>query len=59
MEPVIRSIPVADLLLNLENPRHEAQPSQRDAITTLAKDQDRKLVNLAEDIVSKGLNPAD
>jgi hypothetical protein len=54
----VRSIPLENLLLNLENPRHEPAPNQVAAIRTIAQSQGRKLVNLSKDIVeNSGLNP--
>lgn len=55
----IQSIPLTMLLIDLANPRHDEQPSQRDAIATIALDQGVKLANLAEDIAKNGLNPGD
>lgn len=59
MQPIIQSIPLADLLVDLANPRHTKQSSQREAIATIAFDQGVKLTNLAEDIAERGLNPGD
>ena len=55
----IELIPLEKLLIDLSNPRHPHQASQRDAIHTIAHDQGPKLFNLAEDIVDEGLNPSD
>jgi hypothetical protein len=56
-----RSIPLENLLLNQHNPRHASQTSQRDAIFALTryKTDANKLVNLAEDIADRGLNPSE
>jgi hypothetical protein len=54
--PNIQSIPLANLLVDLINPRHNQQPSQREAISTIAFDQGMKLVNLGEDIIARGLS---
>lgn len=55
----IRSIPLENLLIDLQNPRYDPRTSQREAISTIAHDQRGKLVNLAEDIVERGLNPSE
>lgn len=55
----MKQIPVEDLLIDLQNPRYDIRNSQREAITTIAHDQGLKLVNLAEDIIDKGLNPSE
>ena len=48
-----------DLLdLDCDNPRHDRMTDQADALAALIDDQGRKLVNLALDIHSHGLNPA-
>ena len=53
-------VPVADLLLDEQNPRL-SQPSsgQREAIRSLAETQGRKLQALASDILDHGLDPSD
>src|SRR5947209_223845 len=56
---VKRSIPLNNLLIDLQNPRYDPRTSQREALTSIAHDQGVKLVNLAEDIVDRGLNPSD
>lgn len=54
-----KSIPLANLLLDVVNPRFETeQDNQRDAIRRMAEDQGEKLLNLAEDIVEHGLDPS-
>ncbi|MGE5619071.1 MAG: hypothetical protein ACM3US_07410 [Sphingomonadaceae bacterium] len=55
----ILEIPLANLLVNCENPRYDPQPSQREAIAAIATDEPSKLVALAEDILEKGLNPSE
>jgi len=55
----IQSIKLVNLLINLINPRYDPRKNQRAAIATIALDQPFKLFNLAEDIVEKGLNPAE
>jgi hypothetical protein len=56
----IISVRPADLLIDIENPRIPFQNSgQREALRAVARQQNGKLLALAEDIVSHGLNPAD
>src|SRR5437762_4119197 len=50
---------LADLLLDLENPRISKASSQREVLQKIIEDQDLKLVVLAESIVTDGLNPMD
>lgn len=52
-------INVADLKLDQENPRHEPAKSQREIIHALLTDGGSKLVKLADDIATNGLNPLD
>jgi hypothetical protein len=56
---VIQPIPLENLQVDLYNPRYEHRTSQRETLTTIAHDQGIKLVNLAEDIADKGLNPSE
>lgn len=55
----IQKIPLQNLLIDLQNPRYDPRSSQRDALARIAHDQGEKLVNLAEDILDKGLNYSD
>lgn len=49
----------ANLMLDVANPRFETeQEDQREAIRRMAEDQGDKLLNLAEDITSHGLDPS-
>jgi hypothetical protein len=58
MEPrKIQRISLENLLIDLENPRHDPRINQREALATIAGEQSGKLLNLAEDIVDKGLSP--
>ncbi len=58
--PYEANIETARLLLDVENPRIPQQPSnQRDAIVSMARNQENKLLALAKHIVENGLNPAD
>lgn len=50
---------IANLNINIENPRFEMVGNQREAIKTMIEDQGDKLVKLAVDIINKGLNPGD
>ena len=53
------SLLIEDLRLDLRNPRIADAANQRDALQKIIKDQDAKLVALAESIVEDGLNPMD
>ena len=50
---------MADLLLDVENPRHPTASNQREAIGLLLDDAGDKTIRLAEDIVENGLSPID
>lgn len=54
-----QTIPLANLLINIENPRLDIQENQREAIEMMIDDQKEKLVKLAEDIVEFGVNPTE
>jgi len=54
-----KKIPVANLTVNIENPRYEMVGNQPEAIGLMVKEQKKKIVNLAEDIVQNGLNPSE
>jgi hypothetical protein len=54
-----KTIPVGQLLVDADNPRHEPAKSQRDAILALIGVERQKLVVLASDIVDHGLSPID
>jgi hypothetical protein len=55
-----RQLKIADLLLDLENPRISNAGGQKDALQKIIEDQDTKLIVLAESIVEDGgLNPMD
>lgn len=54
-----KSIPVGQLLLDLENPRYGEVHSQAEAMKAIIEHQGQKLVNLAEHIGMNGMNPAD
>lgn len=51
-------VSIDDLALNLKNPRFNGLANQREALETIVVSQGRKLVNLAEDIATRGLSPA-
>jgi hypothetical protein len=58
--PTHKSIPLADLIIDILNPRLEVEPAnQRKAIQAIATLQKEKLATLAEDIVEHGVNPSD
>lgn len=52
------NLSVDELDLNLKNPRFDGLNSQREAIEKIVVSQGRKLVNLADDIATRGLSPA-
>jgi hypothetical protein len=54
----LKSIELGALKLNLDNPRHPHQTSERTALETIASSQGPKLLRLAEDILEKGLDPS-
>ncbi len=58
-EQTIKPIALENLIVDIFNPRYLPQPSQRDALATIAHGQGQKLANLADDIVEKGLNPSE
>lgn len=54
------SLPVSDLLIDVENPRLvQTNVPQREAIRAIASDQQAKLYTLADDILNWRLNPMD
>jgi len=55
----ISEIPVKNLLLDVNNPRHDILENQKDAIREMIVDQHDKLINLARDIVEQGINPSE
>jgi hypothetical protein len=54
-----QTIPVGQLLLDVQNPRHDPVDSQRDAIVALIGTERQKLFVLANDIAGYGLSPID
>lgn len=54
-----QGIGVGNLLLDLANYRHGKQANQKDARDAIIAEQGKKLVRLAEDILTVGLNPFD
>lgn len=54
-----KKIPIANLSVNIENPRYEMVGNQPEAINLMVKEQKKKIINLAEDIVRNGLNPSE
>lgn len=50
---------ISDFLLDLKNPRLENAVDQNEALEQMLADQDEKLLELAEDIVSEGMSPID
>jgi len=54
------SIALANLLIDLENPRlPQPNTGQREALRAIARQQDRRLLTLAKDILQNGLNPSE
>jgi len=54
-----KSLKIDSLDLDLENPRIILASDQRDAMQKILNEQKVKLINLAESIAAKGLNPMD
>src|ERR1017187_10836376 len=54
-----KSLKIDSLDLDLENPRITLATDQRDAMQKIINEQKVKLINLAESIAAKGLNPMD
>lgn len=52
-------IPLSKLVVNIENPRFEIVGDQLTAIEVMLKNQNKKIINLANDISEYGLNPSD
>src|SRR3546814_16805815 len=50
---------IDDLVLDHDNPRITHAEGQQEALQKIVKDQQTKLVKLAESIVERGLNPMD
>lgn len=57
MNTLQHSVPVVDIYLDSENPRHEPIENLQEIIAYLVSDE--KVVNLAKDISQIGLNPLD
>ncbi|MEE9441500.1 MAG: hypothetical protein V3V99_02385 [candidate division Zixibacteria bacterium] len=54
-----KHIDIADLLLDLQNPRFERQNNQREALKTMVEELGLKLVNIAGHIAQYGPNPSE
>jgi hypothetical protein len=54
-----KSLKIDSLDLDLQNPRITLASDQRDAMQKILNDQKVRLINLAESIAAKGLNPMD
>lgn len=54
-----RAITIADLQLDLQNPRVEHSKKQREEMQRLLDDQEDAIVTLAEDIIENGVSPID
>jgi hypothetical protein len=55
----VREIDIDNLLFDLMNPRHDILNDQANAMRQMIDDQGEKLINLANDILEEGTNPAD
>ncbi|MDD2678812.1 MAG: hypothetical protein PHT91_00425 [Candidatus Nanoarchaeia archaeon] len=55
----VEKINLDNLIVNTENYRFEPQLNENEAINLMIKSQGEKLFNLAEDIITHGLNPND
>jgi hypothetical protein len=54
-----KTIGIASLLLDPENPRHDVVTSQREALLAIIVEEKSKLATLAADIAENGLSPLD
>lgn len=54
-----KPLPIDSLELDLENPRITLATDQRDAMQKILNEQKVKLINLAESVAARGLNPMD
>jgi len=61
MEPTDskKTVPVAELRVDLENPRLPTQTNHDDAVKAMVANQKQKIVILAEDVSQNGLNKAE
>lgn len=55
----IEELLISNLLLDVENPRHDVLANQREALKEMMDVQGDKLIKLAGDIVEAGINPAE
>lgn len=55
----VKSLKIDSLELDLENPRITRATDQRDAMQKILHEQKVRLINLAESVAEKGLNPMD
>ncbi len=55
----LKTLNVADLKLDGQNPRHDPTKAQRDIIAALLAQDGPKITKLAEDIAANGLSPID
>lgn len=54
-----KKIPIANLIVNIDNPRFDMVGNQKEAIEIMVKDQNKKILNLAKHIIEFGLNPSE
>jgi hypothetical protein len=52
-------IKIVDLLLDVENPRHNLLSDQSEVFDALLNNQGDKLIRLAKDIIKEGINPTE
>jgi hypothetical protein len=54
-----KKIKITNLVVNIDNPRYEMVGNQQEAIGVMVRDQGKKLINLASDLIQKGINPSE
>lgn len=59
MSYVSKHITISKLIVNEKNPRFEPLKSEIDAISKIANEHGEKLLKLASDIITNGVNPGD
>lgn len=59
MSSELLRVKLADLFVNIQNPRFEPVHSEQEAIIEMAKNQKEKLIMLGQSIVKDGLNPSE
>lgn len=59
MSHKIKTISIADLIVNPENYRFDSVASQKEAIDVMIENQNDKIYNIAKNIAENGLNPSE